>query len=64
MAKVEEKLRSAARQGTFPVFYPGTQGRCDAAKAAYPDRATEIDLGPGSSRPCSKIPGSFGHRVP
>jgi len=52
MKKVEDKLKSAKDSGTYPVFYPGTEQRVQAAKDAYPkEKVHSIDLGAGGA-PC------------
>jgi len=46
----EDKLRGAKDKGTYPVFYPGTEERVQAAKDAYPkEKVRDIDLGPNGA---------------
>merc|ERR1712056_20266 len=52
MQKLEAKLRSVSKSGSYPVFYPGTAQRVQEAKNAYPaGKVREISLG-ADGAPC------------
>jgi len=55
MKKLEAKLRSVSKSGSYPVFYPGTEQRVQAAKDAYPaEKVREISLG-ADGAPCALL---------
>merc|ERR1712137_900861 len=50
-----KKLEAKMRNGSYPVFYPGTEQRVQAAKDAYPaEKVREISLG-ADGAPCALL---------